>query len=433
MDYLLSFLFTGIEVLSLSFVADGALKRKKRSLVQFYGVLFGTICLCIAAAIALRAAAPLFRFAVSITILFLALWRTYEGALVRKLFICIVFFIFISVIDYSAMGISMLWLSYTYVSLVQDVAAYILGVFSSKLILLLAAYLFKRIFSRRHSGDSVTPPLVGALLVVPLFSVFNLVVVVGNAIESSRVNAWLFVVAAGSLLCNVVMVFLWDQLEAGSRLKLENTVLQHEVKSTMEKTEELEELYARQRRLTHDFKNHADALQGFLEAKEYDQALRYVQNWTQNILRSSPTVHTNNSLLDVVLNQKYEQAAQKGVGVSFLLSDLGALSFPAADLVTLLANVLDNAMEAAARYEGEKTIRVKMQQKPDGTLLISVSNTSAPVEVFENSIKTTKSNASEHGFGLQNVRRIVQKYKGQFLLSYQEPWFHFTAVFPEMM
>lgn len=42
-------------------------------------------------------------------------------------------------------------------------------------------------------------------------------------------------------------------------------------------------------------------------------------------------------------------------------------------------------------------------------------------------IQTTKPNASLHGFGLSNIKLILNKYHADFVMDYTDGWFQFTG------
>lgn len=210
---------------------------------------------------------------------------------------------------------------------------------------------------------------------------------------------------------------------------LENELLHHTVESKIEQVEALETAYAQQRRQTHDFRNHMRAVQGLLETKNFDKALAYVQNWTKEAPHGELVIHTNNPLVDMLLNQKYQAAQEKGVTMNFWIDDLAELPMTDAEFVTMIANLLDNAIEAASRCAGEKAVHVKIKRAAG--MLISVRNTSGPVEIVGQSIATTKSDPWEHGYGLKNIKRIIEQNHGDYSLSQDGGWVQFTAFFPE--
>ena len=94
-------------------------------------------------------------------------------------------------------------------------------------------------------------------------------------------------------------------------------------------------------------------------------------------------------------------------------------------MVTVLANLLDNAIEACEKIEGDRVIRVSAVLKQ--SFLFSVRNTTLPVEIKNDTIQTTKPNASLHGFGLSNIKLILNKYHADFVMDYEDGWFQFTG------
>ena len=81
---------------------------------------------------------------------------------------------------------------------------------------------------------------------------------------------------------------------------------------------------------------------------------------------------THNPLLDSILTRKYEEATRQGVSVYFDLCDLRDFPLSGVDMVTVLANLLDNAICAAAQaYPPEVYVRVR---KTEEEYLLSVRN-----------------------------------------------------------
>lgn len=100
---------------------------------------------------------------------------------------------------------------------------------------------------------------------------------------------------------------------------------------------------------------------------------------------------------------------------------------PEEDLVTLLTNPLDNAIEACEKIIN-KTIQFKMVIEDD-QLVLSVRNpVSSPVLIKSNTIVTSKKDSVYHGIGLSNVDAVVRKYHGTSVLKCEDGWFTFAAI-----
>lgn len=433
MDYAFSIALIVTEFFALRFAADAFFIRRKLGVFRLLMLLLTMVTAIIMIGMLTKEQSVIMRAPINITILFLTLCTSHEGAFGYKLFLSMAYYAIISVLDYFVMALSILYFSISYAEMVGDSILYLTGAFIAKSILITTAYCLKRFLGKTRKSSYASPPLIGLLLCVPCFSILSALVLIDTAVRTASISTWTFLVGVGLLVCNLVMFFLWDKLEDANQLRTENVLLQQQVRNRMEQVSVLENTYAKQRRLTHDFYNHARTLQGLLDAKNYEQAANYIQQWTKYPPSAVQVVHTNNRFADVICNQKYEEAQQKGVSISFLIEDLSDFPLKDDDLVTLLANAFDNAIEAAAACSAEKTIRIKIQQRLGNRWIISIRNTSSPVKIIGDNIGTTKAEAKEHGFGLQNMRRIVQQYHGDFSLSYADGWFQLTTVFHESM
>lgn len=91
-----------------------------------------------------------------------------------------------------------------------------------------------------------------------------------------------------------------------------------------ERAEALMDSYTTQRRLTHEFTNHIEALTLLLQQGEYEEAKAYLATVTKIIAAHTTIMNTHNPLLDALLSKKYEEATRKGVMLYFDLPDLRA-------------------------------------------------------------------------------------------------------------
>ena len=99
------------------------------------------------------------------------------------------------------------------------------------------------------------------------------------------------------------------------------------------------------------------------------------------------------------------------------------------DLVVLLANCLDNAIEAVEQLPENKTIKLVISDHNDA---ISVFIENTYLETEKNSLFiTSKANKQEHGYGLQNMRRTVEKYSGIFRIETEEQKFKVKIFLPK--
>lgn len=231
------------------------------------------------------------------------------------------------------------------------------------------------------------------------------------------------------LLMNTALIFLPDKLAQWYQAENEKFALQEQMRYHKQCLQITSEAYEAQRRLTHDFDNCLLTIAQLLQHGQGDDAVSYLQTKLQDVTQVGTAVSTNNAIADAVLNQKYMQAQNQGIPMQFLINDLSGFPLSTDELVTVLANLLDNALEACLRCPDQetKTIKVKLLLEP-ALVTISVKNSSLPVDISADDLATAKVDPVGHGFGLKNVKQILAKNEFDVAISYEAGWFQFTAM-----
>jgi len=154
---------------------------------------------------------------------------------------------------------------------------------------------------------------------------------------------------------------------------------------------------------------------------EVNQGLRKVKHdlrkhmQVQDRMNESGSViisYTGNRLLDALLTGKQEEAQEAGQQLQIESGELPELKLKEREIVSLFANLLDNAREAGViAGEGSRTsLRLWMEAE---TLHIQVRNTkSAAIRPDVDRMQTTKPDQVSHGFGVSIIREIVEVYEG---------------------
>lgn len=205
------------------------------------------------------------------------------------------------------------------------------------------------------------------------------------------------------------------------RLRAERTRSQMDMYHTMQSQ------YDQQRRFLHDYKNQMNCIQGLLDCGQTKEASEYIARMTGNLRAQFGDINTNHTIVNIILNQKYQAARDKGIAMTFVINDLSGMSMPEEDLVTLLTNPLDNAIEACEKIVN-KTIQFKMVIEED-QLILSIRNpVDSPVPIRKNTITTSKKDPVRHGIGLSSVDAVVRKYHGTSVLKCEDGWFTFAAM-----
>lgn len=170
----------------------------------------------------------------------------------------------------------------------------------------------------------------------------------------------------------------------------------------------------------HEWKNHVAVLWTLTQKQDLDAIHDYLSHLDGQLEQLSPKVHAANPTVNTILQRVAAQTQELGIAfrVSALLPE--SLSIDEGDLCGFLFNLLDNALEAAAKVpHGEIICSLQIRQQ---YLSIRCENTYDGTVHTDSAgnLLTTKDDPAEHGFGLMKMRSIAEKYGSVLDVSYDK-------------
>ncbi|WP_116247785.1 sensor histidine kinase [Nocardiopsis sp. FIRDI 009] len=206
--------------------------------------------------------------------------------------------------------------------------------------------------------------------------------------------------------------------------------LQHELDASKTTTDTL-------RAQAHEFANRLHVISGLLELSEYDEAARYVSQigGARARLSAQVTERIQDPSVAALLIAKASVAAEQGARLRVAPgARLGQLSEElAADLVTVVANLVDNALDAATQNAGPDRpawVEVDVVGGDGDPVRVSVRDSGPGVpseladEVFQHGYTTKGGSGRKRGLGLAIVSLVCARCGGEATVSGSE----FTAV-----
>lgn len=191
----------------------------------------------------------------------------------------------------------------------------------------------------------------------------------------------------------------------------------------------LETKDAEYRKLRHDMKNHWQVMTLLLHNGRSDDAQLYSEQMQSELafLKRRHFLNTGNAFLDAILTSKIEYAANSGIAVHSEIMVVRDMKIDMMDHSIIFGNLMDNAIEACAKVEGEKEIFIKMLYKK-GMLACSFVNSIVDGQKIDEALTTDKQDTLQHGFGVGNIRTAVAKYGGQLQIKISDRRFEAAFV-----
>lgn len=216
-------------------------------------------------------------------------------------------------------------------------------------------------------------------------------------------------VLAGSLEFILIRQFLSDQDAVFAR-SLDKMMAQY--------SEEVQELYANMRGWRHDYHDHLQALKAYLDNQDTAAARQYLNELEDKLDAVDPLVHSGNAMLDAIVNAKLTLAERLHIPVNEKVIVGNTPLIKDVDLVVILGNLLDNAIEAISEQPPHEKRQLRLyigivkQQ-----FYISVTNTRPADQVIDYQYASTKSD--KRGLGIRRVNKLVAKYDGMINRQYE--------------
>lgn len=133
-------------------------------------------------------------------------------------------------------------------------------------------------------------------------------------------------------------------------------------------------------------------------------------------------------MLNSLLNEKISWAKTLGIDIKICIDDLEDPFVADVDVCVLLSNLLDNAVEAAGKVSGKRSIVASLKEFSWGNMVQVENSYTEPSKETIDRPQTTKKNKREHGIGLQNVESVVEKYRGTIKYERREESFCVTIM-----
>jgi sensor histidine kinase YesM len=245
------------------------------------------------------------------------------------------------------------------------------------------------------------------LIVIPTMSVTILSVLMIGNLE----NTLSLLVCCCTLIINISVFYLYNVLLENYINLRDNDIYKQQTYAYQNQLDVIMESQNRIRALRHDMKNHILALQVLVQKNEMEEADNYLQSMQSFMANPQEYVATGNDNVDSLLNYKIQKAKDVLNIVETNISIPENLNLHSFDLNVVLGNLLDNAIRACLQTE-EKKLKITMKLDK-GVLFLNICNSCLEIiKGKRNMLETTKYDKINHGIGLKNVQRIVEKYHG---------------------
>ena len=260
-----------------------------------------------------------------------------------------------------------------------------------------------------------------SLVLMPICSIIVITLLVYT---DTCTDIGLTIVSIGLLIANFLMLYLYNLLLHSISQQYEMEMLKTQLQAYANQLNVVLRGEEKIKALRHDIKHHLSELMLLANKHDVAEIQKYIDEMNSFLKNPNEIVASGNLEIDSVLNFMLQKAEKelKTVDIKVMLPEKVRHSF---DINVMLGNLLENAIEAAGKTENKYlSVHIKLKR---GILKVNIENS------FESScilceeqnrkdtiLKTTKPFTEQHGIGLKNVKKIVEKYNGTMAVTAQE-------------
>lgn len=289
---------------------------------------------------------------------------------------------------------------------------------SAKLLWLVVLLVIRQCSRRKTDYHLLTGREWLQLAGIPVFTIICVLFMYISETDEGNVQGIFLFLSAGFVAVNfIVMNLMQEILEKEEKIRI-GVLTEQNQKNRLDAYQDREEIYERQRKKMHDYKNQLATIQILLKSGKADEALSFTEKLTESIAVDMSAINTNHPVVNAVLNQKYRSMQEKNIGIILKVGDLHDICLNEEEIVILLSNLLDNAIresEKVLKKTGKAVIHLKLACE-EQTMILAIRNpVTEKVEIVNDTVKSRR--GENHGIGLRNVKAVVDKYEGDMVLS----------------
>ena len=370
---------------------------------------------------------------ISISIVFIYLHFFKVGEIYQKVYISVKYISFLIIVAYTIMMVLEMGISIYIRNNVYDIFA--LKIFFSIIMrstLALITFLLLRYRKSSKRANKVNRNFISAIIML-------IVCVVGTIGIKDNVFSLIFSEneIQSSKMLNIPMVICFFNIffiaasfdyekSVEVEMKLENEMKKYELEKKY--NDEVYQIYKEMKAWRHDYRNNIQAIGSLAKCGDIEGIKNYILNLNVGLDDSERIVYTGNNIIDSILTTKILMAKSYEINFDLKIDKITKINIDNIDLSTLLANLLDNSIEACQRVNTERFVKVSIVNIKKQLIIIVENSTDGNIKYVDGKYLTSKTHGN-HGIVMGQIDKIISKYNGYINREYDNVKFKTTILF----
>lgn len=248
-------------------------------------------------------------------------------------------------------------------------------------------------------------------------------------LQLDNLTIWLYILSLyllATILAAIIASRMRDLIEQTRQLKMYEDEL-----SYLEQLEEKEEKHGE---FIHNINHYFVAIGELAREEHCEQIINLMKELNLNLMQNERTIYTTHRVVNAVLSEKAREALESEIDFDVYVEP--GIQFGEAadsDLVAMLGNLLDNALEAVKGCTGDKRkilLRIYMEKEGRVCVVKLVNYFTERPQRHKSGFISSKREKGLHGIGVKSVENTVKKYEGYLQCLIDEETFTAILVLP---
>ncbi|WP_303195292.1 sensor histidine kinase [Thomasclavelia spiroformis] len=254
-----------------------------------------------------------------------------------------------------------------------------------------------------------------SLIIQPLIIIILLYLTNGNISTKTNNNIILTITLILLLFSNLASFYIINEIIIKKKIeeellwKIENEKNNREYYTQMKKSLELYKSFK------HDWQHHLNIMYSMTQQNKITELNNYISKISDNI-NGMHYLSSGDEFLDLILLTKISKIHNTKINMIYEIRNINIEFISKIDLNIIYSNIIDNAITSCSQSKN-RFIKIQTKEENNRYQIIKITNSCEKINLDLSTLKPDKEN---HGIGLKNVRKVVQKYHGFLNFNYQE-------------
>ena len=364
---------------------------------------------------------------VSFFIYFLTMFIGYKERIYKQ----VIYTVYLTIINYVSEAVFYLFIFSRYTAITQekslsDPQSVLLSISSKIFNFILVQLLVLLIKHKEFNGNKKFLPLFIYPFISLCFCVQFVLLEDKYHFKKAEFNVYIIISVVNAIMCIGIFIY-YGLLDEQDRKLKEFEKEQQFVELNNSYMQVLQSQNNDMHMIVHDVKNHYAAIASMDNA---DAIHSYVSSITDDIQKYQVIRLTDNKMLDLLLSKYKVECTAGKIDFNTEVKTANFDYIDDSDLSIIICNLLDNAVQAAAKSTA-KQVALSLRRVNNFDVLTVTNSSDAEPKTNGGKIVTSKADKSSHGYGMRLIEKYARKNNAEYEWHYDNDknTFNSTMIF----